>query len=126
MDRERGGDVSTTGREIRVQQLAGPGVEGLETDPPLYHFDIDFDQVWRLIADPVGFLAELDLGPEQGIAPEGNVNVITTFAHEWTDHAWRRSGSDEGDQTHEAGSTTLRGCCYTSDDSLVCHKHSVD
>lgn len=110
--------TSDTGK-VATQQLAGPGVDGLDQDPPLFHFDIDSDQIEDLLNDPQGFLTRIGLGPDQGIAPNGRVNVITNFNQQWTGRAWRKR--DVGAEARPRRAP--KGCCYVSDDSVICHVH---
>ncbi|MHA3703665.1 hypothetical protein ACXR2U_15925 [Jatrophihabitans sp. YIM 134969] len=102
-----------------LKQLAGPGVPGLEQDPPLYHFDVDAKDAAALHADPHGFLARLGLGPEQGIAPARNVRVT------WTSRFWTSAGWKEREELPEAirNDGGVSGCCYGSDDEIICHPH---
>jgi len=66
----------------------GPGVPGLEDDPPSYHFDIDDKDFEQLITDPAAFLGTLGLGPAQGVAMDGVVNVqLPNMA--WSDDGWQ-------------------------------------
>ena len=105
-------------QRVKVQQLAGPGVKGLESDPPLYHFDLEPEDVDALIANPIEVLNRLGLGVEQGIAPGGNVHVITNFDQLWDGKKWRARNSG-------ARPSRPLGCCYVSDNSVVCHAHYV-
>lgn len=106
-------------RQIKVDQLTGPGVPGLEEDPPLYHFDIDVDEMEELSADPAGFLQRLGLGPDKGIAPTGNVQLITHPGMRWSGREWmRRDAAEEARLPAKP-----KACCYVSDDSMICHTH---
>jgi hypothetical protein len=41
----------TTTRVPNARQLAGPGVRGTTTDTPLFHFDVDREQLSELVAE---------------------------------------------------------------------------
>ena len=84
----------------------------------MYHFDLEHDQVDQLLNNPQGFLQDLGLGAEQGIAPNGNVSVVTNFNQQWTGRRWERR-----DVSAELAPTRPTGCCYVSDDSVICHVH---
>lgn len=108
--------MTTCAAGYRYSNSRGPGVgvEALEKDPPLYHFDVEGDDWAALIADPEQFLARLGLGPDQGIAPAGAVQ-LSIGARTWTGEGWQGS-------TY-TNSLQPRGCCYVSDDAVYCHRH---
>lgn len=91
----------------------------METDPPLFHFDIDAAQLHELISDPQSFLRKIGLGPEQGIAHNGNVSVITNFAQQWTSNGWKALNVDNEPRMMP----TKPSCCYVSGDTCSCHVH---
>jgi hypothetical protein len=105
----------------KVAQLAGPGVEGFETDPPLYHFDLEPPQVFEMAANPVGFLEQLGLNRDKGIAPKGRVTVrMPDPTLQWShkEQMWVQAQAG-----FQAGA--VKGCCYVSDDEVICHVHQV-
>jgi len=103
----------------KVTQLSGRGIAGLENDPPMYHFDVEPEQADELMTDPTAFLEKMGLTQKHGIAPEGRVSVTWTRGNRW-DHekqSWVRISNTE------TLGKTIRGCCYVSDDSVICHVH---
>jgi hypothetical protein len=48
-------EMGPTRYAVRVMKLAGPGVAGLELDPPLYHIDLTPERFAELQTDPVRF-----------------------------------------------------------------------
>jgi len=100
--------------KIRADQLSGPGVPGMEHDPPLYHFDIDQDNLDKLRADSVGFLKRLGIGREQGIAPNGAMNRQLALANP----AWSANGWVDVP-------LGARGwCCHVVGDTTTCYNHA--
>ncbi|MDQ4092810.1 MAG: hypothetical protein M3143_05220 [Actinomycetota bacterium] len=112
------------GGDILVKKLAGPGVEGLEHDPPVFHFDVKTDLMPELLADPVEFLKQLGLGPEQGVAPKGLMTVRLTGAEWiWNGRQWVATE----DQTLASGDAGVSSsCCYISGPAeMTCHTHVI-
>ncbi|MFG2641855.1 hypothetical protein ACGFYP_12930 [Streptomyces sp. NPDC048370] len=106
--------MSDTYPSAHVVQLAGPGVAGMEQDPPLFHYDVSPEEVPSLLADPVKFLKERGMGEEQGIAPGGKMTVTFT-SNTWDGAQW----------VEESGGPELRhSCCYVTDAQSVCVPHS--
>ncbi|MFE4479332.1 MULTISPECIES: hypothetical protein [Streptomycetaceae] len=103
--------------QANVAQLAGPGVLGREQDPPLFHFDVPAEDVGALVADTLGYLQQLGIGPEQGIAPDGAMTLVLADAR----RAW--NGKEWIEQTAAAEGGTK--CCYTSGSQSICHPHSA-
>jgi hypothetical protein len=105
------------GPDIVVTQLAGPGVPGLEHDPPVFHFDLGMEQMPELLRDPVRFLKGLGLGPEQGVAPKGYMSVRLT-GPEWIWNGRRWLASDEvllaRDDAGAGDAGARASCCYIS------------
>lgn len=100
---------------VRVQQLAGPGIEGLEHDPPVYHFDLEQPMMEQLLANPVEFLAGIGLGPEQGVALGGTMEVrLTGDQWAWEGNRWltREEVGDGG--VGDGGTPSTSSCCYIS------------
>lgn len=110
-------------RNIPVKQLAGPGVAGLEHDPPVFHFDLEMDLMPELLENPVEFLRQLGLGPEQGVAPKGTMTVRLT-GPEWTWNGVRWvAREDQAVATVEASASST-SCCYISGPAeMTCHTH---
>ena len=107
---------------IVVKQLAGPGVEGLVHYPPVFYFYIEMDLMPELLEDPVEFLRQLGLGPEQGVAPKGSMTVRLTGA-EWI---WNgRQWVAKEDQMRASDDASVRSsCCYISGAAeMTCHTH---
>jgi hypothetical protein len=101
-----------------ARQLSGPGIEGLETDPPLYHFDVEPDDLGALVEDPAGFLAAMGLTAEKGVATTGRIDVtLNRFNDRWIPGRGWVLGKDL-DKLAPA-----KGCCYLSDEKVVCHPH---
>jgi hypothetical protein len=101
---------------VRVQKLAGPGVPGLEYDPPLYHIDLTGDRLAELQADPVPFLRRLELGPEE-VAPDDVITVrLTTPRWGWNGQVWVRAEAAADDVVvtdggTDGGTTGGHSCC---------------
>jgi hypothetical protein len=115
-------------RDVQVKQLSGPGVPGLETDPPVFHFDLGMDLMPELVADPVGFLRGLGLGPDQGVAPKGSMTVrLTSPEWAWDGSRWvaqedQPVADDAG--APDAGTHARSSCCYISGpEEMTCHTH---
>jgi hypothetical protein len=106
---------STAARLRKVRKLAGPGVPGAEHDTPLYHVDISKKDADKLVADPIGVLERLGVGPEEGIAPDGTMSVTLGLP----DQAWTGGGWTDVD----APSATSTWCCYVVGDTTTCHQH---
>ncbi|MEU9883880.1 hypothetical protein [Streptomyces phaeochromogenes] len=96
-----------------VQQLAGPGIKGLEQDPPLYHFDVTPDELDQLIGDPETFLREM------GLPLLAAKSIISSRWDEiYTETGgWRPRGGGH------AGGARPRACCYVTDGAMICHAH---
>ena len=106
------------GSDIVVKQLAGPGVPGLEHDSPVFHFDLGMDLMPELMGNPVEFLKRLGLGPEQGVAPKGSMDVrLTDNEWTWTGRQWVANEdlalADDGGVPGDAGAPRS-SCCYIS------------
>jgi len=117
---------------VKVAKLAGPGVPGLEYDPPLYHIDLSADRLAELQADPVPFLRRLGLGPDE-VAPDDTMTVrLTTPKWGWNGTRWVEAevaGDDEFvlDAGTDAGTTAVHSCCYSSGPAeITCHMHNQD
>lgn len=96
-------DLTTPERNLpKLTQLAGPGVQTMERDTPLYHFDIDKRQLDKLLANPVDFCKRLGIGPDQQIARNGVMNVVMVQGLIEPGTKW---------------------CCYTAGDTTTCHPH---
>jgi hypothetical protein len=97
---------------IKVTQLAGPGVPGMEDDIPLYHFDVSPEEMKELIADPDEFVVRLGLRPATD-REYGKVNLRL---------AGRDSDDPDGGAPPDGG--TSHSCCYISGESeMTCHTH---
>ena len=95
-------DHIATNRDLpKLIQLAGPGVQSMEHDTPLYHLDIDKEQLDKLLVSPVEFFRRLGIGPDHGIARSGVMNVMVNGRI-------------------EAGT---QWCCYVAGDTTFCHPH---
>ena len=90
----------------KLSQLAGPGVPGMEKDLPLYHVDVDNENLHKLLADPVDFFERLGVGPEQGIAPQGVMNVVHS-----------------AEKADPAAKKKIKWCAYAVGDTAVVHSH---
>ena len=105
----------TTKRVPKARQLAGPGVRGAATDTPLFHLDVDRDQLTDLVADPVTYLAKAGLGEAQGIAPGGAMSVSLGRGDlRWTPDGWQEATDTE---------PTSEWCCFVVGDQTICHNH---
>lgn len=105
----------TTKRVPKARQLSGPGVPGTETDTPLYHVDVDREQLSDLVADPVKFLARVGLGQKNGIAPGGAMSVnVARPDLRWTPAGWQQVAADE---------PTTQWCCHVVGDTTTCYQH---
>jgi len=93
----------------------GPGVPGLEHDPPLYHFDLSEEEFSQMLIDPVEFLRMLGLGPEQNVAMDGVVNVQLPNPTQ----AWSGNGWQPVDRVRKK-----RWCCELVAQTLLCHWHN--
>jgi hypothetical protein len=99
-----------------VIKLAGPGVQGREQDPPLFHVDVPKEDVNALVVDPVSFLAERGIGKEQGIAPDGTMDLTLASPNRvWDGRQWL-------EQSDTPQPRDL--CCYTSGSRIICHAHA--
>ncbi|MET9761123.1 hypothetical protein ABZ016_18980 [Streptomyces sp. NPDC006372] len=102
--------------ESNVVQLAGPGVPGMEGDAPLFHYDVPPEDLPTLLADPVKYLEQRGMGREQGIAPDGRMDILFTSANRvWDGSQW----TDE-----DGGIEPRHVCCYVTDCQSVCVPHS--
>ncbi len=107
-----------------VRQVSGPGVPGMESEAPLYHLDVDGDHILELIRDPVGFLRDLGLGPDQGVAPDGGMSVHFSSPHRvWYGGAWRLR--DELPPATADGGVPVKACCWVHDDEVWCRMNPV-
>ncbi|MGK5543947.1 hypothetical protein ACSNOH_04295 [Streptomyces sp. URMC 127] len=95
---------------VKVTQLAGKGVAGLESDPPLYHFDATPEELGQLIADPQRFLEEAGL-------PGTAANNIALSK-------WTEAYSPERGWGPRKDGGAASSCCYVSDNSMTCHVHA--
>jgi hypothetical protein len=96
-----------------VIQISGPGVAGLEDEPPMYHFDVPPEDCDELIQDPVGYLAKLDL--TRDIAPQGDI----VFTLEGYGETWV-PGEGWVDREQPADYATKGCCCHTRHGVLCC------
>jgi hypothetical protein len=104
-----------TKRVPKPRQLAGPGIAGAEGDTPLYHIDVDREQLTKLVTDPVEFLATAGLGQAQGIAPGGAMSVnLSRLDLRWTTDGWTQASDEE---------PSSQWCCYVVGDTTYCHPH---
>ncbi len=117
---------------VRVQKLAGPGVPGLEYDPPLYHIDLTAERLAELQADPVPFLRGLGLGPDE-VAPGDEITVqLTSPRWGWNGRIWVRAEAAADDVVVrddggvDGGPLVGHGCCYMTADGMTCHWHHQD
>ena len=118
---------------VKLTKLAGPGVEGLEYDPPLFHLDVRADRFRELIDDPVSFVRSLGLGADDGVAPDDSMTVRFTGSRwTWNGSRWEpRQASDltvlPPDGGTDGGTVPGHSCCYISGpDEMTCHWHSQD
>ena len=98
--------------KLTAVQLTGPGVEGFETDPPLFHFDVAREDLPRLVDSPTDFLRDLGLGPEQGIDPKSTVSVILS-GRRWNGKKWLPGPMP-------VGTIWTYVCCYMVDEEVHC------
>jgi hypothetical protein len=114
---------------VRIEKLAGPGVPGLEYDPPLYHIDLTAARLAELQADPVPFLRGLGLGREE-VAPDDVITVrLTSPRWGWNGGVWVRAeaAADAGDGGVDGGVFRGHSCSYMSGpDEMTCHWHYQD
>jgi hypothetical protein len=118
---------------VRISKLAGPGVPGLEHDPPLYHIDLTARRLYELQADPVPFLRRLGLGPDE-VAPDDTMTVeVTAPMWRWDGRTWARAeaaGDDvvlPPDGGTDGGATAVHYCSYVSGpSSMTFHPHVQD
>jgi hypothetical protein len=90
-------------------------VRGAASDTPLYHIDVDREQLTELVADPVKYLAKAGLGAEQGIAPGGAMSVSLGRGDlRWTTDGWQQADDAE---------PTTEWCCFVVGDQTICHNH---
>jgi hypothetical protein len=77
-------------RRIPVQTLAGPGVPGVEYDPPLFHYDLTREEMLELLANPAKFVDErLDWDDAQrALRPGSNRRGVTVSDLIWTNTEW--------------------------------------
>ncbi|MFC5146943.1 hypothetical protein [Streptomyces aureoversilis] len=94
---------------VKVTQLSGKGVAGLESDPPLYHFDATAEELGQLIADPRRFLEDAGL-------PASAANSITLSK-------WADAYSPERGWVLRKDAGSASSCCYVSDNEMTCHVH---
>ena len=110
----------------KVTQLAGPGVNGLETDPPLYLFDLEPAQLFEMAADPVGFLKRLGLTREQGIGPQGHISVcMPNPTLQWSHQKdqWVQVDGLQAEADLRAGA--VKWCTYVVGDKTIVHAHEL-
>lgn len=111
---------------IKVTKVAGPGVPGLENDIPLYHFDVEMEDMRQLIADPDDFVARLGLRPDT-TRQYPKMNLLRGgFAFDATDGGAPDGGAPttlpEGGLPD--GGTPPHSCCYTTEEAMICHMHT--
>ena len=116
---EDDGDMSTSASRVSgLQQVAGPSVAGMEKEAPTYHLDISSESIADLVRDPVSFLQEIGLGPEQGIAPDGVVSVHFAGSRKvWDGSKWRLPDHNL------TGGRASGSCCYVTGEEMHCHVH---
>jgi hypothetical protein len=87
----------------------------MEGDAPLFHYDVPPEDLAALVADPVKYLEQRGMGREQGIAPDGKMDIIfTSPTHAWDGSQWVEA---------EGGPEPRHQCCYTTDSKSVCVAH---
>jgi len=92
-----------------VQQLAGGRIEGLEHCPPLYHFDLSEDELYEFVRNPESTLNRLDVP-----VPKPLSIVLARWDDAFSEiEGWQSVGAEHN----------LRGCCYTTDGGMICHRH---
>ena len=125
-------ELDRTVKGVRVAKLAGPGVPGLELDPPVYHIDLTADRLEELQADPVPFLRRLGLRADEGVAPYDTMTVrFTSLEWRWDGTRWVRAEAAGDDVVLRNGGTDGgtggHSCCYISGpDEMTCHWHHQD
>jgi hypothetical protein len=97
-----------------VKQLAGRGVEGMEEESPLYHFDLSMEELNELITNPEGFL--------------GNLGVPVSAARTILLSRWNEaySPSDGWQASVDSATDNPRACCTTGDGGMTCTKWRAD
>jgi hypothetical protein len=108
---------------IAVTQLAGPGVPGLEGDTPLYHFDVEGEDLRDLAADPDDFVTRLGLRPDKDRQyPKMNFRLVGLAADAPNGGLPKTLPPDGGPP--DGGPPPSHSCCYVSgDDEMTCHMH---
>ncbi|MET0144838.1 MAG: hypothetical protein ABW122_04265 [Ilumatobacteraceae bacterium] len=131
---ERGTEYGASRDGVRVEKLAGPGVSGRESDPPLYHIDLTSERLAELQADPVPFLRSLGL-PADEVAPDDVITVrFTRPRWGWNGRTWERAEAAADlaavlppDGGVDGGAPVGHSCCYSSGpDEMTCHWHYQD
>lgn len=84
-----------------VRQLAGPGVSGLEGDTPLWHYDVEAEDIPTLLSDPAKFFAGTAIA--QDLAVSKQTHGVTFVG----------------------GAVTGVKCCYISGSQSICHSHQA-
>jgi hypothetical protein len=111
-------------RRIPVQTIAGPGVSGMEYDPPLFHYDLEADEVQDFLLDPATFVAErLDMTAEQRALqpPDRRCTVIVSDLI-WSDSGWHRLRTLRSGEAGVSG-LPVPSCVYDDGDVMVIHRH---
>lgn len=92
----------------------GSGTEGLESDPPLYHFDLKTAEIDDLVKNPGKFLRDLGLTDKSGLLLD---QMSVTVAKP-------ELGWDEDEQAWTAkAKPTGKFCCHTAMGHVFCFRH---
>ncbi|GAA4033513.1 hypothetical protein GCM10023063_16500 [Arthrobacter methylotrophus] len=94
----------------KVRRISGPGVEGMEDDPVIYHFDVMHENISDFILDPASFLSLL------GIAPEGPNPVHVTFSP-------GKQGEGSGLENLKRNPGPKWCCTSHGDGGVSCHRN---
>lgn len=97
-----------------VNQLTGPGVEGLEDEAPTYHWDMSPEEFEEYLANPVEFGRKIGLPEGIGV----NIHLVR-----WTE-GW--AGPEKGwiSRTGEtARPPVIKGFCCVGGSDGGCHAH---
>lgn len=110
---------ATEQRIPKVRKIAGPGVSGMEHDTPMFHIDVEGVAIDRLRIDPIGFLKQLGIGAEQGIAPDGVMNVTLARPNQ----AWTENGWVDLDDRPESAKKKIKWCAFVVGNDTIVHNH---
>ena len=94
-----------------IQQLAGPGIKGLEHCPKLTHFDLSEDDFAALLANPSATMERL------GITSNGTSITLSRWDESYSpEKGWTKVAVNQRPKRP-------RACCYTTDGGMICHRH---